>query len=45
MSSPALYLKQNVAAEPLYNQWYAWWYLLAPANAPLYVANHHVKIM
>jgi L-ascorbate metabolism protein UlaG (beta-lactamase superfamily) len=45
MSSPALYLKQNVAAEPLYNQWYAWWYLLAPATAPLYVANHHVKIM
>jgi L-ascorbate metabolism protein UlaG (beta-lactamase superfamily) len=45
MSSPALYLKQNVAVEPLYNQWYAWWYLLAPATAPLYVANHHVKIM
>ena len=45
MSQPALYLKQNVAVEPLYNQWYAWWYLLAPATAPLYVANHHVKIM
>ncbi len=45
MSQPALYLKQNVAVEPLYNQWYAWWYLIAPATAPLYVANHHVKIM
>ena len=45
MSAPALYLKPNVAVEPLYNQWYAWWYLLAPATAPLFVANHHVKIM
>ncbi|XXZ12312.1 MBL fold metallo-hydrolase [Sorangium sp. So ce315] len=42
---PALYLKPNVAVEPLYNQWYAWWYLVAPATAPLFVANHHVKIM
>ncbi len=45
MSQPALYLKQNVAVEPLYNQWYAWWYLVTPATAPLYVANHHVKLM
>jgi L-ascorbate metabolism protein UlaG (beta-lactamase superfamily) len=45
VSQPALYLKQNVAVEPLYNQWYAWWYLVAPATAPLYVANHHVKLM
>ncbi|MFY0565966.1 MBL fold metallo-hydrolase [Archangium lansingense] len=45
MSQPALYLKQNVALEPLYNQWYAWWYLVAPSTAPLYVTNHHVKIM
>ena len=45
MYQPELYLKQNVAVEPLYNQWYAWWYLVAPATAPLYVANHHVKLM
>ena len=45
MSSPSLYLKQNVAVEPLFNQWYAWWYLLAPATAPMFVANLHVKIM
>lgn len=45
MTSPALYLKPNVAVEPLYNHWYAWWYLLAPATAPLYVANHHLKVM
>ena len=42
---PALYLRPNVAVEPLYNQWYAWWYLVAPATAPLFVANLHVKIM
>ncbi len=45
MSQPARYLKPNVAVEPLYNQWYAWWYLVAPATAPLMVANLHVKIM
>lgn len=45
MSSPKLYLRQNVIAEPLYNQWYSWWFLAAPATAPLFVANHHVKIM
>ena len=45
MSSTARYLKQNVAIEPLYNQWYAWWYLISPATAPLFVANLHVKIM
>ncbi|WP_257461296.1 MBL fold metallo-hydrolase [Archangium lipolyticum] len=45
MSQPVRYLKQNVVAEPLYNQWYAWWFLISPATAPLFVANHHVKIM
>ncbi|MCP3140552.1 MBL fold metallo-hydrolase [Pyxidicoccus xibeiensis] len=45
MSQPELYLKQNVVAEPLYNQWYAWWFLASPMTAPLFVANLHVKIM
>ncbi|AKJ02422.1 L-ascorbate metabolism protein UlaG (beta-lactamase superfamily) [Archangium gephyra] len=45
MSPPALYLKQNVVTEPLYNQWYAWWFLASPMTAPLFVANLHVKIM
>ncbi len=45
MATPNLYLKQNVAVEPLYNQWYAWWYLIAPATSPMFVANLHVKIM
>lgn len=45
MSAPPLYLKQNVVTEPLYNQWYAWWFLASPMTAPLFVANLHVKIM
>ena len=40
-----VYLKQNVVAEPLFNQWYAWPHLLSPATAPLFVANLHLKIM
>src|ERR1043166_7200796 len=30
-----VYLKENVQIEPLYNQWYAWSYLISPATAPL----------
>jgi L-ascorbate metabolism protein UlaG (beta-lactamase superfamily) len=45
MSSKNLYLKRNLAVEPLYNQWYAWWYLVSPATAPLFVANLHMKVM
>ncbi len=33
MSQTARYLKQNVVAEPLYTQWYAWWSRLSPATA------------
>ncbi len=44
-SPSQLFLKQNVALEPLYNRWYAWWYLVSPATAPLFVANLHVKLM
>lgn len=40
-----MYLKPSVAVEPLFNQWYAWWYLLAPATAPMLVANLHLKLM
>jgi L-ascorbate metabolism protein UlaG (beta-lactamase superfamily) len=31
--------------EPLFNQWYAWPYLISPAAAPMYIANSHCKIM
>ena len=44
MSRP-LYLKPNVIAEPLFNQWYAWSYLIPPATAARYIANSHLKIM
>jgi len=40
-----LYLKQNLQLEPLFNQWYAWPQLIAPATAAMHVANSHVKIM
>ena len=45
MSEPARYLKQNVAVEPLCNQWYAWAFLLPPVTASLMTANLHVKIL
>jgi len=41
----AQYLKPNVSIEPLYNQWYAWWYLIPPQTAPMFVANLHLRIM
>jgi L-ascorbate metabolism protein UlaG (beta-lactamase superfamily) len=40
-----VYLRQNVVAEPLFNQWYAWSHLLSPATAPLFITNLHLKIM
>jgi L-ascorbate metabolism protein UlaG (beta-lactamase superfamily) len=40
-----LFLKQNILAEPLFNQWYAWPYLIPPASAAMYIANSHLKIM
>jgi L-ascorbate metabolism protein UlaG (beta-lactamase superfamily) len=40
-----VYLKPNVVAEPLFNQWYAWSHLIAPATAAMNIANSHLKIM
>lgn len=40
-----MYLKPNVIAEPLFNQWYAWSYLIPPATAAKYVAKSHLQIM
>src|SRR5689334_13759120 len=31
--------------EPLFNQWYAWSYLISPSTAPMYVANLHLNLM
>jgi len=43
--NPPTYLKPNVIIEPLFNQWYAWSYLISPATAAMYIANSHVPIM
>lgn len=42
---PRLYLRQNVVAMPLVDQWYGWSYLIAPATAAMYLANYQLKIM
>ncbi|MBF2002244.1 MAG: thioester reductase domain-containing protein [Synechococcales cyanobacterium M58_A2018_015] len=42
---PLLTLKPNAIAEPLFNQWYAWSYLIPPASAALYIADSHLKIL
>ena len=39
------YLKPNVIVEPLFNQWYAWSYLISPATASRYITESHLKIM
>lgn len=43
--SEEVYLKPNVLVEPLFNQWYAWPYLIPPATSAMYVANSHLKII
>lgn len=45
MASSELFLKHNVQAEPLFNQWYAHPQLIAPATAAMHVTNSHLKIM
>lgn len=45
MTSNAMYFRQNIVTEPLFNQWYAWPYLIPPASAAMYIASAHLKIM
>lgn len=45
MTNEPLYLKQNVLVEPLFNQWYAWPYLIPPATAAMFISNMHLKIL
>jgi L-ascorbate metabolism protein UlaG (beta-lactamase superfamily) len=40
-----VFFKQNILAEPLFNQWYAWPYLIPPASASMYIANSHLRVM
>ncbi len=37
-----LYFRQNVVLEPLFCRWYAWWYLISPVTAPLYVVHQQI---
>ena len=39
------YLKPQVVAEPLIDQWYAWSYLIPPATAARYLTESQLKIM
>ena len=45
MRNNSVYLRPNALAEPLFNQWYAWSYLLSPATASMYMRNWHMKLM
>jgi L-ascorbate metabolism protein UlaG (beta-lactamase superfamily) len=45
MDNKPYYLKPNVQIEPLFNQWYAWSHLIAPATAAMNIGNSHIKIM
>ncbi len=45
MEKEPVYLRPDVVAEPLFNQWYAWTNLIAPATSAMYVANLHLKVM
>jgi L-ascorbate metabolism protein UlaG (beta-lactamase superfamily) len=45
MSNGGVYLNHNIVAEPLFNQWHAWSYLIPPAPASMFIANSHVKMM
>jgi L-ascorbate metabolism protein UlaG (beta-lactamase superfamily) len=45
MTSERVCFRQDVIVEPLYDQWYAWSYLISPATAAMYIANSHLKKM
>src|SRR5919112_4136372 len=45
MAAERVYLRGDVVAEPLFNQWYAWWSSISPASSAMFVANSHLKIM
>jgi L-ascorbate metabolism protein UlaG (beta-lactamase superfamily) len=42
---PLVYLKPNVAAEPLFDRWYAWTHLISPTTSALNIKERHLKIM
>src|SRR6187397_3101183 len=45
MTGVPLYLRPNIVAEPLVDNWYAWAHLIPPATAAMNIANRHLRIM
>lgn len=45
MNPSPVYLKPTLIVEPLFNQWYAWSYLIFPATAARYLTESHLKIL
>src|SRR5438874_13224187 len=44
-STGRYYLRRNVVAEPLVDQWYAWPHLIPPATNAMNTVGRHVQIM
>ncbi len=44
-STDKLYLRPNIAVEPLIDQWYAWPHLVAPATSARNLTERHLRIM
>lgn len=40
-----VYIKANLAIEPLVDNWYAWSHIISPATAALNIRGRHLKIM
>lgn len=40
-----VYIRPNLAIEPLVDSWYAWSHLISPATAALNIKERHLKIM
>ena len=45
MTNDLLYLRPNIQAEPLFDNWYAWSHLIPPATAARNLTERHLKIM
>jgi len=39
------YLESDIVVEPLYNNWYAWGYLIAPATSCFFTKNLHIPLL
>jgi L-ascorbate metabolism protein UlaG (beta-lactamase superfamily) len=45
MENGKVYLRPNMVAEPLIDQWYAWAHLISPATAAMNILGRHLAIM